>query len=530
MTPGRRPACRGSCRRGSRRRPRRPAPRASRARPRAATPAPSRCPRPSGALVVGGGADERLHLDQQRARALDGAHHRRTRGPSAVGEERRIGYRPDRSRSSRTPRARRPRRNGSTADDPVRCRSPSSRERCRTMLERLGASQAVLGDVADEEGRQIAPFGHEEQLGRDLADLADATGCRGEPREKTVGTPESRRRAPREPISSRMRSTQVSASRKSGAPPMDARRISPAAPTPPRDVEDGAVRARGGEPPPLAAASICRSPGRRRGARARGRTPPPSTRFRRTRRCPRGAGGVVRLEVRSRGASRRRAAAMAAGCGAAARDLAGGRAPRPTCSTHRSRDSGRATSPLAATAPGDTNTGFSALLIARSYTPSRAGRHPTIDLLMTRGRTTLAYDERLADWVRLVRPHRRRRESMFGGVCVHGARTHDGRPGSDDLVIRVAAADYERLLAEPHALTDGLHGAGRCAVGFYVAPEGVTARRPLARGVRRAPWPTATACRPSPSAAPVPGGHGRPIARVGRVRGSDVRRGRSTFQ
>ena len=45
------------------------------------------------------------------------------------------------------------------------------------VLEHLGARQAaVLGDVADEEGRDVLPFRREQQLRRGLAHLADAAG------------------------------------------------------------------------------------------------------------------------------------------------------------------------------------------------------------------------------------------------------------------------------------------------------------------------------------------------------------------
>jgi len=43
------------------------------------------------------------------------------------------------------------------------------------VLERLRAGKAaVLGDVADEEGRDVLPFGHEQQLRCRFAHLPDA--------------------------------------------------------------------------------------------------------------------------------------------------------------------------------------------------------------------------------------------------------------------------------------------------------------------------------------------------------------------
>ena len=99
----------------------------------------------------------------------------------------------------------------------------------------------------------------------------------------------------------------------------------------------------------------------------------------------------------------------------------------------------------------------------------------------------MAYDERLADRVRALLGDRTDvvEKSMFGGVAfmVRGHMTVG--LASDDLVIRVAATDYERLLAEPHARP--MDFTGRPMRGWiYVAPEGVTTPAALARWVRRA--------------------------------------------
>ena len=65
------------------------------------------------------------------------------------------------------------------------------------VLEGLGPGQAaVLGHVADEEGRDPAALGQHEELGRDLAHLADAAG-RGREARRVDRSARSRRPAPR---------------------------------------------------------------------------------------------------------------------------------------------------------------------------------------------------------------------------------------------------------------------------------------------------------------------------------------------
>lgn len=99
----------------------------------------------------------------------------------------------------------------------------------------------------------------------------------------------------------------------------------------------------------------------------------------------------------------------------------------------------------------------------------------------------MAYDERLADRVRRVLASRDDvvEKSMFGGIAfmVRGHMTVG--LVDDDLVVRVAPADGERLLSEPHARP--MDFTGRPMRGWiYVEPAGVSTPAALTRWIGRA--------------------------------------------
>ena len=226
------------------------------------------------------------------------------------------------------------------------------------VLERLRAGEAaVLGDVADEEGRDVLSLGREQQLRRRLAHLADAAGRRLElqredrlhrvddderrleagdlledPLEAGLGEQVERRRADAEPLAARL---DLVLGLLAGAVEHRARPSAPCA------------------PPPAAAASTCRCPARRRAAPASpGTTPPPSTRSNSPMPVDSRA-ATVRSRCRRRAAAappRRPARSDAPAARRAGRRLR--RAPRRASSTRRSRRSGRATSATARRTPG----------------------------------------------------------------------------------------------------------------------------------------------------------------------------------
>ena len=74
---------------------------------------------------------------------------------------------------------------------------------------------------------------------------------------------------------------------------------------------------------------------------------------------------------------------------------------------------------------------------------------------------------------------------MFGGIALMVRGHMTVGLIRDDLVIRVAGADEERLLAEPHARP--MDFTGRPMRGWiFVEPEGVRSPAALARWVGRA--------------------------------------------
>ncbi len=127
-------------------------------------------------------ADERLDFDEDRARPLDRAQHRRPRRiRRPLGQEQlgRIRHRPQ--------AARRHLEHAELADgaEPVLHRADDAvrvvafafevEHRVHDVLEGLGAGQAaVLGDVADQERRDVLALRREQQLRRRFADLPDA--------------------------------------------------------------------------------------------------------------------------------------------------------------------------------------------------------------------------------------------------------------------------------------------------------------------------------------------------------------------
>ena len=133
-------------------------------------------------VAVGAGADERLHLDEQRPRAFDGAQHRRPGDAiRPLGEEqrRRVRHRLQAGAGhlEHADLGGRAEAVLHRAHDAVGV-MPLALEvehRVDDVLEHLGPGQrAVLGDVADDERRHVLALGREQQLRRRLAHLGDA--------------------------------------------------------------------------------------------------------------------------------------------------------------------------------------------------------------------------------------------------------------------------------------------------------------------------------------------------------------------
>ena len=226
------------------------------------------------------------------------------------------------------------------------------------VLERLRPGQAaVLGDVADQEDRDAAALGQEQQLRRDLAHLADAARGRGEAARRTRSAP-SRPPAPRglrRSTCSRMRSSEVSAIRKR-PPPVDpeplAAQLDLALGLLAGDVEHGCRRERPSRCATCRSSVLLPIPGSPPISTIDpGTIPPPSTRSN----SPMPEAIAFGLLARR---SRRRAWARApiARPQVGRRRLARGRrlpgAPRRSCSTRRSRGSARATSSSRTRRPG----------------------------------------------------------------------------------------------------------------------------------------------------------------------------------
>ncbi len=300
------------------------------------------------------GAHQRLHLDQQRARALDGARDDRARRaelgairPGAAGSstasrpELVISSRPTSlvepkrflaARSTRRPAVRSPSTSSTTSTRCSSTRGPATAPSLVTWPTSTIVIAVLLGD-SQEAPRRLAHLGHRArrrgEVGRpqrlDGVDDRDggALGREGRRDDVEIGLGHDRDAGRRRRCA-----------RRAGAP-------GPATPRPPLAAPARAPRC---GPGPWSAASTCRRRDRRRPARAspaRGRR---RARGRARRRRSRGGRRRpwARRPARSDGAarSRRRAASRAR------------RAPPPATTRHRRRGSGRATWPARRRTPG----------------------------------------------------------------------------------------------------------------------------------------------------------------------------------
>ena len=98
----------------------------------------------------------------------------------------------------------------------------------------------------------------------------------------------------------------------------------------------------------------------------------------------------------------------------------------------------------------------------------------------------MAYDEALADRVRHVlgRHKELTEKKMFGGITFMLRGNMCCGVTKEDLVVRVGAEQYEKVLVEPHARP--MDFTGRSMKGFvYVGPGGYRSDEALARWVKR---------------------------------------------